>query len=985
MPSDDHARDDDVLETAPDAFLKTTQSRPVTSHSETSQSLTPQSPSFFEHTGQDDGGFELTPLVQVFDESNLPIEFGNYVLLELVGEGGAGIVFKAKRKSGHGDNDSVDGQQCDFVAVKLLRPEIMASQRAAQRFMKESRLHAEVDSPYVTRHLEFGCEQGAHFIASEFVDGLGLNEVMDQLRAFPVKQSFRVIADVLRALAALHRNDVIHRDVKPANIIVSLRSGKKPAADFTFDDFEIAKLTDFGLARHVEQSESLAMTRQQTMLGTPIYMAPEQYFESRAVDARADIYSVGVTLYQMLTGHPPFRSEEAVELSEMHRVERPRPVMLARQGTSEAVNNIVMKALEKEPSLRYQDASEMLADVERVLNDQPTSLRLYPETPDAFHPSVRSYDFEWDLNAPAKQLWPLVSDTDRFNQAIGLPAPKFTYDHSGPQRKIFANANFNGMKVRWREHPFQWILNREMSVLREFETGPFEWVTSTVELHPLAGNRTRLIHSFQVKPRGLFGKLMTPIQFNIMTKRSLNRVYANLENIANDQSCGYACDVSFSKPMRLSSVQRDKLAQRSDRLAELISNRVLASEFSQLLILVADPFAARIRPIPLSQKLDCSVDASIEVCLRGVEVGLLNMSWDVICPVCRISSGNASSLSRIEGHGHCEVCNLDFEVDFSKSVEVVFSVHPEIRPIELKTYCIGGPYHAPHVLAQNRLSANQFVDVGTELAVGKYDICGPQLGSQPSINVHVDAIASRAEVTIGGDSLSKLPELQAGSACVHIDNQSEIEVLVRLEQSTNRGDSVSAATASRHPLFQKLFPNEVFEPDALVDLSNVYLLAIKHLNADKMIDKVGDIQVRQFWTQLQKRFPTEGTDCQIVECTHELLLVSFDLVESLLASLDEILSTRTPTGIPIGECCFAINSGEIMLGSQANQPVAFGKTVRKTKQILSGVSDCSLLMPGELYNSIRSGDSSAAFSQLLCEFNKSLVEIPDGFIQLLKD
>ena len=966
MPPNDQTRGDDQ-ETKPAGWMGSTQSFPTT----------PQSPSFFEHTDQN--GFELAASIQVFDAENLPIKFGNYTLIEVIGEGGAGIVFKATPNP-----DQPTAKEYDFVAVKLIRPEIMASPKAAKRFEKESRLHAEVNSPYVTQHLEFGCELGVHYLVSEFVEGVGLDQVIHQLKTFPVKQSLRVVTDILKALAALHEMDVIHRDVKPGNVIASFRDGKVPTDDPTFDDYVIAKLTDFGLARHIEQSESLAMTRQKTMLGTPLYMAPEQYFESRTVDARADIYSVGVTLYQMLAGKLPFITDEAVELAEMHRVERPRPLTLVREETSEAVNNIVMKALEKEPSLRYQNASEMLADIQRAMNNEPTSLRLYPETPDKLHASVKSYDFEWTLDATAKQLWPLVSDTDRVNQAIGLPVPKFHYDHSGSERKILADANFNGMKVRWREHPFQWIVEREMSILREFSSGPFEWVTSTVELFPLAGSRTRLSHRFQVKPRGILGKLLTPFQFNFMTKRSLDRVYSRLEQLANDDSCRYACDFSFSKPTRLSSLQLKNLAQRSEQLASKISNRPLAKEFSKLLQAVAQPFAARIRPIPLAEKLECSVEESLRICLNSVEVGLLNMYWDIICPICRVSSGKASSLSRIQAHGHCEVCNLDFEIEFSKSVEVVFSAHPEIRPTEQKTYCIGGPYHAPHVLAQNRLLATQFVDIGTSLTQGSYEVCGPQIAEPAEIKVNDQAVASRAEVAVGVPSAPALPDLRSGSTCIHIENQSNIEILVRLEQTTGQSESMTASTACQHPLFKKLFPSEVIAPENLVDLSNVYLLAIKHLNSDALIDQVGDIQVRNYWTELQNKFPVDTEGCEIIECTHDSLMVSFGLIEHLLGVLNSIFTEKSDDGIPISECCFAINSGEVMTGGQANQPVAFGKTIRRTSQMLTKASVHSLVLHGGLLSAI-AANHSAAYQQLLLRFNKSQKSQSGALVRLVRD
>ena len=906
------------------------------------------SPSFFAYNTEERCGLEPGSL-KIYDPSNLPLDFANFTLIEKLGEGGAGIVFLAKPQQSHPLYESHES-----VALKMILPEIVSSARAVKRFEKESRLHAEIDSPFVTKHLGFGADNGSYYIVSEFAQGISLDRVVEQLARLPAKTSLRIIVDILKALAAMHSAGLIHRDVKPANVIANFQNLNVNEAETELGDFLIAKLTDFGLARHIEQSESLAMTKQRTMLGTPLYMAPEQHYESRAVDARADIYSVGVTLYQLLAGHPPFDTEEHIEVAEMHRVERPLPLTIARPGTSEGINSLVMKALEKDPNLRYQHAQEMLADVERILADQPLSLRMYPETPDAFHPAVKCYDFQWELEADAKHLWPLVSDTDRFNKAMGLPAPNFTYDNSGEQPKVFADVKFKGMKVRWQEHPFQWICEREMSVLREFDEGPFEWVTSTVELLPMARQRTRLIHRFQVKPRGWFGKLFTPLQFGVLTKRSLNKVYRRLEEIANDTSCGFACDVSFGAAPKFSPAQLKYLEDRVGRLGREIRNVQLAKEFGEFIQQVADPTAVRIRPFGLASKLDCTRDQSLQICLEGVRAGLLNLSWDIICPVCRIAADNVSSLGRIESHAHCKVCNLQFEASFSQSVEAIFSVHPEIREVELKTYCIGGPYHAPHVLAQNRLLANQHVDVGVVLSSGKYEITGPQLGQKWVVEAEDDAEASRAEFVIGDASSSELAVVNSGQACVAVDNQSELEVLVRLEQASKQTDALTATVASQHPLFRELFPAEVTTAEQLVGLSNVYLLAIGHTLADELLDQVGDMRVRENWNRLQEKFPTGEKRCKIIECTHESLIASFDLADDMLETLSNVLADdQSQAVIPMSECCFAINSGEVMTGVSANQPSTFGKTVRDTKKILSESLVGELRLPNEVYQLIQ--------------------------------
>jgi len=954
-------------------------------------SNTPQSPSFFEDSEMD---FEVVidsvanqtvASASKFQHKNLPIQFAGYFLTKRVGEGGAGVVFRATPNP---DNTKATG--FDSVAIKMIRPEMIVSKKTALRFEKESRLHATVASPYITQHLEFGCEKGRYFIASEFIEGVELGKVIEQLKLLPARKSLRVVADVLRALSAMHLAGVIHRDVKPSNIIVRFRKESQGQATNdnqadAIEQFEIAKLTDFGLARHIDQSDSLALTRQRAMLGTPMYMAPEQQYESRTVDARADIYSLGVTLYQMLVGTPPFESDSMTEMAEMHRDERPMPPKYARPGISDAVNNLVMKALEKQPDLRYPNATEMLADVERILNNKPISIRLYPQTPDASHASIRKYDFQWTLEASVKQLWPLVADTDRFNKAIGLPAVKFTHDHSDGQRKTSAEATLHGLVMRWREHPFQWISEREMSVLREFESGPFQWVTSTVELHPLAGQKTRLVHRFEVKPRGWLGKLLTPFQFNFSTKRSLDRVYAQLEKIANDNSCGFACDVSFGAAPKLSKAQKQRLKNRCDALATQINNPRLAQQMADVLTRVADSFAARIRPIPLANQLDCSIDESLELCLASVENGLLNLTWDVVCPVCRVAAQNFTSLTNIESHTNCEVCNLRFKVEFSQSVEAVFRVHQEIRDVESKTYCIGGPFHAPHVIAQNRLLSQQQINVGAGLVAGTYELRGPQLDDLPKIVVQKDAEATRTRVKVGAQNESKLPPttpIREGDACIQIENQSAIEILIRLEQNVERFDALTADRASKHPLFRKLFPSDLSTFRQLVELSSVHLLVIKFTQADALLDDVGEVAFREMWHRMENTFPLDRPDCQVIARRHDAILVSFERFQDLLKWLLEFNQKEADEiGQPANQCSFAINAGEVMTGHSEGQPDTFGKTVRDTWKLVTDQQG-SIAIPSNVFSLFRE-EQSESVRELTQEFPVDSASLNSGIVRLV--
>lgn len=889
---------------------------------------TPTAPSFFDidQTMASDvsPGVRRRPIA-------LPMRFGQYTLTRKVGEGGMGVVYLA-----HSDQHAQ-------VAIKILRPEAVASGQAVRRFAKEARVHAEIKSDYVTRLIEFNNFDGDFFIASEFVDGVSLRDLLEHQGSFPVDLSLHLIRDILRALSALHKNSVVHRDVKPENILV-LVNGEIDQA-LTLNEYDQIKLTDFGLARHLDQSESLAMTQQKAILGTPLYMAPEQHSESRAVDARADVYGTGATLYHLLTGSPPFEADDFMALAKLHRESVPRSLSSIDPTISQAVSDVVAKSLEKAPAMRYADAGEMMEDVQRLITGEPTSIRPFPALPDSKSSNVNRYRFEFSLNASTTALWPLVADTDRFNRALRLPAPTYEFTHKDNDNRIFATANFKGMKMRWREHPFQWTRERNLSVLREFESGPFEWVASTIELEPVGTSQTRLTHTLEVKPRGMMGRLIAPIQFGLMTKKDLTRAYQRVEEVAMDTSCGFACHAPFGKPVALNRQQQQRLEKVADELARETDSGI-ADAITQYVSTVGDAVAARIRPLRLARETGMESGQMLEACVRGVPLGLLKMSWDVICPVCRIASQNVNSLERIATHGNCEFCNLEFAIDFASSVELIFAVHPAIRKVDTATYCIGGPSHSPHVIAQNRLAPGERVDIGTRLQDGTYQVRGPQLNKRWTFEVKPTANHSRINLRLADEGAEALPVL-TGDACVAIENNADSELVARLEVDLERDDAITAAVVAKNELFRRYFPDQVARLEDLVESTSLYLLAIHDAQWEDTIDELGELQSRSVWKQLVRlvsEVPFESG--KVLQTSHDYFVVGYedpeilgDAVRGFLEKVAEV------TGLSRDRYSITIHRGETMKGNSQNLDSHFGPVLRETQKL----ADIARQNSGRLY------------------------------------
>jgi serine/threonine protein kinase len=232
-------------------------------------------------------------------------------------------------------------------------------------------------------------------------------------------------------------------------------------------------LTDFGIARQIDQSQSLAMTQAGGLLGTPLYMSPEQCKGSE-VGPQADIYSLGVTLFQLLTGRTPFLADEPLKLIGLHCYEPAPKVQQFDSRIADTVSAIVEKCLAKDPANRYADAGHLLQALDREIRGEVATVQLHPVVPQAPAGAVYATEMVWEFASPPEKLWPLVSNTERLNRAIGLPPVDYQTqrDEAGLLRR-YATVKLAGMSMRWEEHPFEWIQGRRMSVLREFASGPF--------------------------------------------------------------------------------------------------------------------------------------------------------------------------------------------------------------------------------------------------------------------------------------------------------------------------------------------------------------------------------------------------------------------------------------------------------------------------------------------------------------------------------
>ncbi|MHC4607088.1 MAG: protein kinase domain-containing protein, partial [Planctomycetota bacterium] len=270
----------------------------------------------------------------------------------LIGRGGMGEVYLGQHE---GLNRS--------VAIKILPPYLARDSGFTERFLREARTAAQLEHPNVVQVHDVGQEGETYYLIMQLVEGQGLDRLLKE-RGISVRDSVAIVKRIAAALGAAHRLGIIHRDVKPSNILIS-NDGK-------------VKVSDFGLAKELGAGQTISGTGE--ILGTPHYMSPEQA-EGKPADARSDLYSLGATLYRMLTGHPPFGGETPVAIAVRHVREDPRKPSEINAEIPEELDAVVLKLMAKKPEERYATAEDLIRDLDAMKKPGEPTARFAPSPP----------------------------------------------------------------------------------------------------------------------------------------------------------------------------------------------------------------------------------------------------------------------------------------------------------------------------------------------------------------------------------------------------------------------------------------------------------------------------------------------------------------------------------------------------------------------------------------------------------------------------
>ncbi len=275
---------------------------------------------------------------------------GRYQIIEELGKGGMGKVYRV-----------LDKELKEQVALKLIKPEIAKNKKTIERFKNELKVARKISHRHVGRMYELMEDKGTHFITMEYVPGQDLRGLIRQTGQLTTGKAISIAKEICEGLGEAHRQGVIHRDLKPSNIIIDKEGN--------------ARILDFGIARSVEGK---AITGVGVMIGTPEYMSPEQV-EGKEVDQRSDLYSLGVILFEMVTGIVPFEGDTPFTVGVKHKSEIPRNPKDINSQIPDELNHMILKCLEKNKEKRFQSAGEVRSELSNIEKGIPSTEKVFPE------------------------------------------------------------------------------------------------------------------------------------------------------------------------------------------------------------------------------------------------------------------------------------------------------------------------------------------------------------------------------------------------------------------------------------------------------------------------------------------------------------------------------------------------------------------------------------------------------------------------------
>jgi class 3 adenylate cyclase len=440
-----------------------------------------------------------------------------------------------------------------------------------------------------------------------------------------------------------------------------------------------------------------------------------------------------------------------------------------------------------------------------------------------------------EFDHPVAAIWPMMADTARFNEAAGLPNHEIRQEEqSDGSVRFFAEAKVGALTLAWEDIPFEWVVNQWFRHERRFFRGPLKSIIATAVFEPTARG-CRCVYTLEAEAATLLGHLVLATGFFPSFEKTFNRLADGMRAYAAG-----SVDTAFA-------TQRHAIdgtaQQRLDRMVASIdaspNGHRLGRRLADYVLDAQENDLVRMRPKTLARAWKADELSVIELCLEGVRDGLLESRWDILCPRCRGSEDAALSLDQLPEAAHCSSCNISYDRDFSRNVELTFHPAPSIRPVADGQFCLFGPMSLPHVVLQVPLEPAESRIIPADLTPGSYRYRTLEIGGQ--IDVEIDGPVP--SVVIDGDGVST--GAAGPSGALRLENRGTRRRTVVVESRAWVADALTAHQATTLQAFRDLFSGAVLRPGDQVSIAQITLMFTDLKGSTALYERIGDAAAYQ--------------------------------------------------------------------------------------------------------------------------------------------
>ncbi|MSO92589.1 MAG: hypothetical protein EXQ86_04215 [Rhodospirillales bacterium] len=486
---------------------------------------------------------------------------------------------------------------------------------------------------------------------------------------------------------------------------------------------------------------------------------------------------------------------------------------------------------------------------------------------------VKSRTCIWRFEAPVEKIWPVLADTARFNEAAELPKHEIEEIPQADGSVLYLGHLRKGpFTITWEDKPVNWIENRWFEHCRHFRNGPFKSLCATLRFFP-EGKGCRGEYTLAVEPANLLGRAILALGF----LDAAGRTFARLARNAGDFAKGERALEFEAKPPKLAAGAAARIAAIVPQIEATSHGHGLAQRLADFITERQEVDIWKIRPLKLARLWGVPERHAIEVCLEAVKQGLLKLRWDLLCPRCGIGKATVTTLDQLPTGAHCPSCNIPYDRNFSKNVELAFDPSLAIRAVEGGEYCLFGPMSTPHVRIQVTLGAGESRTETATMPPGFYRLRTLEPGAEEFIECRGD-VFPEVIASLGPDGKETIAAGDpAGRGQVTLRNKTSRRLTFIIEDREWARDALTAHRATALQSFRDLFTNDVLRPGDHVEIDHITLMFTDLKGSTSLYGRIGEpeayVLVRQHFAILGKA--VRNNNGAIVKTIGDAIMAAF--------------------------------------------------------------------------------------------------------------